>query len=113
MHRAIVPANLKAGELIYYPEALKMNYLEKEEVLTVREGNCLLLLMMAYPEMVSREQILNKLWDDERFVDDNTLSVNVGRLRKMVSLGLDEPIQTIRGKGYALLLPGDQNEKNI
>ena len=38
--------------------------------------------MMAYPEMVSREQILNKLWDDERFVDDNTLSVNVGRLRK-------------------------------
>ena len=73
---------LKAGELIYYPEALKMNYLEKEEVLTVREGELLTLLMMAYPEMVSREQILNKLWDDERFVDDNTLSVNVGRLRK-------------------------------
>jgi len=63
--------------------------------------------MMAYPEMVSREQILNKLWDDERFVDDNTLSVNVGRLRKkMVSLGLDEPIQTIRGKGYALFIAG-------
>ncbi|WP_368243215.1 MULTISPECIES: response regulator transcription factor [Enterococcus] len=98
---------LKAGELIYYPEALKMNYLEKEEMLTVREGELLTLLMMAYPEMVSREQILNKLWDDERFVDDNTLSVNVGRLRKkMVSLGLDEPIQTIRGKGYALFIAG-------
>nr|WP_266102600.1 winged helix-turn-helix domain-containing protein [Enterococcus gallinarum] len=84
-----------------------MNYQEKEELLTVREGELLTLLMMAYPEMVSREQILNKLWDDERFVDDNTLSVNVGRLRKkLVSLGLDEPIQTIRGKGYALFIAG-------
>lgn len=98
---------LKAGALLYYPESLKMSHQGKEELLTVREGELLTLLMMAYPEMASREQILNKLWDDERFVDDNTLSVNVGRLRKkLIGLGLSEPIQTIRGKGYALFVTG-------
>jgi OmpR family two-component system response regulator YxdJ len=98
---------LKAGSLIYFPESLKMSYHNQEELLTVREGELLTLLINSYPKMVSREQILNKLWDDERFVDDNTLSVNVGRLRKkMLQMGLEEPIQTIRGKGYALFVAG-------
>lgn len=98
---------LKAGPLVYYPEALKMLCRGHEELLTVREGELLSLLIQAYPEMVKREKILNILWDDERFVDDNTLSVNIGRLRKkLTNLGIDEPIQTIRGKGYALSLTG-------
>lgn len=101
---------LTAGNLVYYPEALKMTYQDREELLTLREGELLSLLIQAYPEMVKREKILNKLWDDERFVDDNTLSVNIGRLRKKLStLGIEEPIQTIRGKGYALSLAG-QNQ---
>ncbi|MGJ0740546.1 response regulator transcription factor [Enterococcus casseliflavus] len=101
--------SLKAGELIYYPEALKMVYREASEWLTVREGELLTLLMSAHPEMVKRERILNLLWDDERFVDDNTLSVNVGRLRKkLASMGINDPIQTIRGKGYALSVIGTE-----
>ena len=101
--------SLKAGELIYYPEALKMVYREASEWLTVREGELLTLLMSAHPEMVKRERILNLLWDDERFVDDNTLSVNVGRLRKkLAAMGIDDPIQTIRGKGYALSVVGTE-----
>ena len=101
--------SLKAGELIYYPEALKMVYREASEWLTVREGELLTLLMSAHPEMVKRERILNLLWDDERFVDDNTLSVNVGRLRKkLAAMGINDPIQTIRGKGYALSVIGTE-----
>ncbi|MBE9880748.1 response regulator transcription factor [Enterococcus casseliflavus] len=101
--------SLKAGELIYYPEALKMVYRESSEWLTVREGELLTLLMSAHPEMVKRERILNLLWDDERFVDDNTLSVNVGRLRKkLAAMGINDPIQTIRGKGYALSVIGTE-----
>jgi DNA-binding response OmpR family regulator len=47
--------------------------------------------------------LLMKLWDDIRFVDDNTLSVNMGRLRKKLEdLGLVNCIATIRGKGYQL-----------
>ena len=101
--------SLKAGELIYYPEALKMVYRESSEWLTVREGELLTVLMSAHPEMVKRERILNLLWDDERFVDDNTLSVNVGRLRKkLAAMGINDPIQTIRGKGYALSVIGTE-----
>ncbi|MGM0096114.1 hypothetical protein IGI69_001302 [Enterococcus sp. DIV1083b] len=101
--------SLKAGELIYYPEALKMVYREVSEWLTVREGELLTLLMSAHPEMVKRERILNLLWDDERFVDDNTLSVNVGRLlKKLAAMGINDPIQTIRGKGYALSVIGTE-----
>ncbi|MEO2551304.1 response regulator transcription factor [Enterococcus casseliflavus] len=101
--------SLKAGELIYYPEALKMVYRESSEWLTVREGELLTLLMSAHPETVKRERILNLLWDDERFVDDNTLSVNVGRLRKkLAAMGINDPIQTIRGKGYALSVIGTE-----
>ena len=101
--------SLKAGELIYYPEALKMVYRESSEWLTVREGELLTLLMSAHPEMVKRERILNLLWDYERFVDDNTLSVNVGRLRKkLAAMGINDPIQTIRGKGYALSVIGTE-----
>jgi len=101
--------SLKAGELTYYPEALKMVYREASQWLTVREGELLTLLMSAHPEMVKRERILNLLWDDERFVDDNTLSVNVGRLRKkLAAMGINDPIQTIRGKGYALSVVGTE-----
>lgn len=99
--------NVQAGDLVYYPEALKMTFQTKEALLTIREGELLLLLIKAYPEIVKRERILSKLWDDERFVDDNTLSVNIGRLRKkLTNLGLVDPIQTVRGKGYALFVDG-------
>lgn len=100
---------LEAGKLCYYPEQLLLCYKEKEELLTRREGELMLLLINAYPKLARRESILNKLWDDEQFVDDNTLSVNVGRLRKkMLDLGLPQPIQTIRGQGYMLHLEDEE-----
>lgn len=94
---------LKAGQLIFYPEKLMAEVEDEQAHLTFREGELLKLLLHAYPKVVKRELILNKLWDDERFVDDNTLSVNIGRLRKkLLDIGLMDPIQTIRGQGYVL-----------
>lgn len=53
--------------------------------------------------MVSREECLEALWDDAAFVDDNTLNVNVTRLRaKLEQWGLKEAIETRRGGGYLL-----------
>lgn len=53
--------------------------------------------------VVSRERLLEALWDDVQFVDDNTLTVNVTRLRKKLEeLGLPKAIETIRGQGYKL-----------
>lgn len=63
-------------------------------------------LLEDYGHVVSREKLLEALWDDVSFVDDNTLTVNVTRLRKKLEeLGLPKAIETVRGTGYKLKLP--------
>ncbi|MCI8291829.1 MAG: winged helix-turn-helix transcriptional regulator, partial [Clostridia bacterium] len=53
--------------------------------------------------IVSREDIMETLWETESFIDDNTLSVNITRLRaKLEELGLKELLETRRGHGYIL-----------
>jgi OmpR family two-component system bacitracin resistance response regulator BceR len=52
-------------------------------------------------KIVSREELINSLWDDKRFISDNTLTVNVNRLRKRLDeLGLGHFIETKVGQGY-------------
>lgn len=54
-------------------------------------------------EIVARENLLEALWDDVQFVDDNTLTVNVTRLRKKLEeIGIMNLIETVRGQGYRL-----------
>ena len=54
-------------------------------------------------KVVSREKIMLKLWNNDCFVDENTLTVNVNRLRrKMEQLGIDDCIETRKGLGYQL-----------
>ena len=54
-------------------------------------------------KIVSREDIMKCLWDSESFIDDNTLTVNVTRLRnKLDELNLKELLETKRGQGYLL-----------
>ncbi|UVI30524.1 response regulator transcription factor [Paenibacillus spongiae] len=53
--------------------------------------------------LVSRDRLLEKIWDDQAFVDDNTLNVYVNRVRKkLTQLGIHDSLQTIRGQGYRL-----------
>ena len=54
-------------------------------------------------KIVSREEIMNYLWESENFIDDNTLTVNMTRLRgKLEELGIKDSIETKRGQGYIL-----------
>ncbi|MGE5672501.1 MAG: response regulator transcription factor [Mycobacterium leprae] len=77
---------------------------EQSQPLTRNELKLLHFLMQRAGRVVSREECLEALWDDASFVDDNTLSVNVTRLRtKLDSLGISDAIQTCRGMGYRLL----------
>ena len=63
-------------------------------------------------EVVSREDLMNDLWDNESFVDDNTLSVNIKRIRnKLESIGVYNVIQTKRGMGYILQEKQNWNDK--
>lgn len=71
--------------------------------LTKNEYRILKYLTQNRGKIVSREDIMDCLWESESFIDDNTLSVNVTRLRtKLEELGLKELIETRRGQGYIL-----------
>ncbi|MDR2648053.1 MAG: response regulator transcription factor [Oscillospiraceae bacterium] len=69
--------------------------------LTKNELRILRLLMKNHGKIVSRDQIMEELWQTDEFVDDNTLTVNINRLRqKLTQIGLEEFIKTKRGQGY-------------
>ncbi|MEA4915274.1 MAG: response regulator transcription factor [Christensenella sp.] len=71
--------------------------------LTKNESRILLALLEKRGAIVSREELMLKLWDSDEFVDDNTLSVNVTRLRKTLSeAGLGDCVKTHKGQGYSI-----------
>ncbi|WP_151734285.1 response regulator transcription factor ['Paenibacillus yunnanensis' Narsing Rao et al. 2020] len=60
-------------------------------------------LMQKNGRVVTRDRLLEKIWDDQAFVDDNTLNVYVTRVRKkLAALGIQDGLQTVRGQGYRL-----------
>lgn len=78
---------------------LKIN--DKEINLSKNEFLILEILMENPQKIVSRELIMDKLWATDSFIDDNTLTVNINRLRKKLkNLSLDDFIQTKKGVGY-------------
>ena len=71
--------------------------------LTKNEFKILKYLAQNREKIVSREDIMECLWDSESFIDDNTLTVNITRLRnKLEELNLKELLETKRGQGYIL-----------
>lgn len=73
------------------------------EELTKNELKILTVLAGKRGEIISRDEIINALWDDKMFVDDNTLTVNMTRLKgKLEHIGVTGAIKTKRGMGYQL-----------
>ena len=71
--------------------------------LTKNESRILLALLEKRGSIVSREALMLKLWDSDEFIDDNTLTVNVNRLRKTLQeAGLGECVRTHKGQGYSI-----------
>lgn len=85
---------------------ISKNTIEKEDKvieLTKNEYKILKYLVENRDKIVLREDIMDCLWETESFIDDNTLSVNITRLRnKLEELGLKELLETKRGQGYIL-----------
>lgn len=85
----------------------RASFNEREVELTPKEFRLLFCLAERHGQIVERETLLDALWDDVDFVDDNTLSVNVARVRRrLAELGLADVIETKRGQGYCLNLRG-------
>ncbi len=73
----------------------------KEVELAKNELRILRLLIRDKGRIIPRDEIMNDLWQSEEFVDDNTLTVNINRLRKKLeSIGIEDYLITKRGQGY-------------
>lgn len=85
------------------PGAGVLNYDGERIELTKNESRILLCLMESKGQTVSRERLMERLWDTDSFVDENTLTVNVNRLRKKLDkAGLSGFITTKFGVGYMI-----------
>lgn len=94
------------GATIDYDKNTVENEMGRIE-LTKNEIFILKLLIEKKNKIVSRDEVINSLWDDKRFISDNTLTVNVNRLRKKLDeLGLGHRIETKVGQGY-MAVEGD------
>lgn len=74
-----------------------------EKELTKKELGILRLLMLNKGNIIPRDAIIDELWQSEEFIDENTLNVNVVRLRKkLAEIGLPDYLETKRGMGYSV-----------
>lgn len=93
--------NLSVRGLTLDLSSMFVSFKEGKEELTKNETRILYLLMSK--ELCTRQEIIEDLWNNSLYVDDNTLNVNIKRLReKLKNLGADDFIKTVRGVGYRL-----------
>lgn len=89
---------IKIKNIIVYPESMKVLKENKEIILTSLEYKIFYMLLENVGKVVTRDALLDKIWNDEVFVNDNTLSVYIKRIR--AKLESDDIIKTIKGIGY-------------
>jgi two-component system phosphate regulon response regulator PhoB len=98
----VVSAVLKAGELELDRETFRVRRSGREVHLGPTEFRLLEFLMTSPGRVFSREQLLNGVWGHDVYVDERTVDVHIGRLRRALNRGRSrDPIRTVRGAGYA------------
>jgi len=81
-----------------------LEYEDRELLLSKNEMSIFYFMLMNKGKIVSRDAIMNYLWGNDRFIDDNTLTVNINRLRKKLeTIDLKGVIETRREQGYILI----------
>ncbi|WP_397428600.1 response regulator transcription factor [Priestia koreensis] len=94
---------VEAHGLTLFPERLELTFGEQRLEVSHTEMKLFEALMDRLELVVSRDRLLEKIWDDQPFVDDNTLNVYMTRVRKKLKeLGIDGAIETVRGAGYMM-----------
>jgi DNA-binding response OmpR family regulator len=99
--REIVSDRIDCGEFSINLSRSTIEYRGKETELTKNELKILTCLYDKRGAIVSRDELMVQLWNSDMFVDDNTLTVNINRLRaKLEDAGFSDVIETKRGRGY-------------
>ncbi|MGX7112672.1 response regulator transcription factor [Gemella cuniculi] len=102
--------NFNSGSnLVVYREVIfdmnkdEIKFSDNVTTLTKNESKILTVLLENREKIVTRDEIINALWQSDNFIDENTLSVNINRLRtKLKSIGVEDFITTKKGKGYII-----------
>ncbi|AAK78351.1 DNA-binding response OmpR family regulator [Clostridium acetobutylicum] len=98
---------LTVSGIIVDKNTFKMTYKDKEVELTKNELKLITKLLKNINKVVTREELLEELWDESSFVDDNTLTVNVTRIKnKLSEVGIKNVVKNKRGIGYYLDFKG-------
>lgn len=94
---------LKYQGIAILPAKSVLKYHDQEITLSKNELAIMTYLVKNHGKIVSRTDIMDHLWSDDQFVDDNTLTVNINRLRrKLTDAGIQNLIQTRRSQGYII-----------
>lgn len=104
---------LETKGLQLFPERLELHFKTQTTSLSKNEADIIECLMERYPRVAGREDLLEKLWDEQAYVDENTLNVNMTRVRKKLeSLGIKGAVETVRGAGYRLNVIWQETEQS-
>ena len=91
------------GEVSVYPTKGILSKEDNEIVLTKNEMIIFEVLCAKAGQITSRDEVMTALWDNEEYINDNALSVNISRLRnKLADLGYEDAIETRKKQGYIL-----------
>ena len=100
---AVDPPQLRFRGYVLDPGISGLCHGEERISLTKNEFRILQSLLELKGRIISRDKLMLKLWDSDEFVDDNTLTVNINRLRKKLKdHGFDDCIVTHKGQGYSI-----------
>ena len=98
----LITSALVVGDIELDRETHRVRRQDREIHLGPTEFRLLEFLMRTPGRVFSREQLLNGVWGHDVYVDDRTVDVHIGRLRKAINKGrAKDPIRTVRGAGYA------------
>ena len=94
---------LQHGDIMFDSTACVVHFHDKSLELSKNENRILTILLKNKGTVVSRDSLMNMLWKTDCFIDENTLSVNITRLRKSLStIGIEDLIKTRKGMGYII-----------
>lgn len=102
-YKESISDRLDCGSFVINLSKSSLEYSGSEVGLTKNELKIMTCLFEHKGAIVSRDELMTRLWDSDMFVDENTLTVNINRLRKKLeACGLENVIETKRGQGYLL-----------
>lgn len=94
---------IEVNKIKLYCESMEIRTDNETMTLSKNEYKLLKVFFINYEKVVTREELLEELWDEDEFVDDNTLTVNITRLKKRLKENhIQLTIETKRGVGYVL-----------